>query len=357
MSIRPLPVAVALGLAVLIGVGVWLLYRTPATLVNEPPPRLGPARGVERDPVFVNVAEGESAQTIGQKLEDAGVIQSTRHFRVMASLMGVEDELAAGEYEFREGETAATAVRRISRGETRSQRALIREGLRREEVWAALERGGIVPANEFLQALGEDYEASFLAELPEGASLEGYLFPDTYDFPLNATAHGTVQRLLSAFDGQYQTEIEPLLPASGLSLHEVITLASIIEREAQVPEERPIMAGVFLRRIAQGMPLQADPTVQYAIAEDRASVEQFGFWKKGLTLTDLGVASPYNTYMSAGLPPGPIANPGLDAILAVLQPADTSYLYFVARPDGSHIFAETLGEHNRNVCEVNPGCS
>jgi UPF0755 protein len=139
------------------------------------------------------------------------------------------------------------------------------------------------------------------------------------------------------------------MQANGLTLHEAVTLASIVEREAVQPDERPLIAGVFLNRLRLGMPLGADPTVQYALADDPQSVERFGFWKQGLTLEDLEVESPYNTYVNGGLPPGPIANPGLDSLEAVAYPAETSYLYFVAREDGSHVFAETLEEHLRNV--------
>jgi UPF0755 protein len=129
----------------------------------------------------------------------------------------------------------------------------------------------------------------------------------------------------------------------------VLTLASIVEREAQVPDERPIIAGVFLKRLRRGMPLEADPTVQYALGNDPASVARYGYWKQDLTQTDLEVDSPYNTYRNTGLPQGPICNPGLDSIQGVIEPAETDYLYFVARADGSHVFAETLEEHLSNI--------
>ena len=158
-----------------------------------------------------------------------------------------------------------------------------------------------------------------------------------------------MRRMLAAFDAQATPELRQAIQASGLSLHEAVTLASIVEREAVLPEERPIIASVFLNRLRLGMPLEADPTVQYALASDPASVERFGFWKQGLTTEDLQVDSPYNTYVNGGLPPGPIANPGLASLEAVAHPAQTSYLYFVARNDGSHVFAETLEEHLRNV--------
>jgi UPF0755 protein len=139
------------------------------------------------------------------------------------------------------------------------------------------------------------------------------------------------------------------LEGQSMSLFDVVTLASIVEREAAVPEERGIIASVFLNRLRLGIALQADPTVQYAVASDPASVELYGWWKKELTLDDLKIDSPYNTYLYPGLPPGPIANPGLASIEAVVQPPATNFLFFVAKNDGTHVFAETLEEHLRNV--------
>jgi UPF0755 protein len=352
-SRRALPVALALVLVVLLSVGIWLISATPGTLLNEQPSRrLGPAPATQPEVVAVQVAEGDNSSEIGSKLEDAGVIESARLFRVLASLMGLEEELEAGDYEFLRGETALAAVRRISRGETSALRVTIPEGLRSEEVAELLERQGVVSAQDFLSALNEAYDASFLAELPPDAGLEGFLFPATYGFSLQTSAHDAVQQMLAAFDERYREQIQPGL--APLSLRDVVTLASIIEREARVPEDRPLIASVFLNRLALGMRLDADPTVQYAVANDPASVQQFGYWKRELTVADYQVSSPYNTYVNAGLPPGPIANPGLDSILAVLQPAETDFLYFVARLDGSHVFSETFAEHQRNICEIYP---
>ncbi|HEU5322420.1 MAG TPA: endolytic transglycosylase MltG, partial [Methylomirabilota bacterium] len=141
---------------------------------------------------------------------------------------------------------------------------------------------------------------------------------------------------------------------AGLTVHGVLTLASIIEREAKVAAERPIMAQVFLKRLRLGIPLEADPTVQYALAEDPQSVDEFGYWKAPLGLDDLQLDSPYNTYLYGGLPPGPISAPRMDSILAVIRPADTNYLFFVAKPDGSHAFAKTFEEHEQNIRESAP---
>jgi UPF0755 protein len=350
---RARPALVLLGLIALAGACVWLLLGTPGSLLNGPPPRLGP-EAQPNETAVVHVDQGDSAATIGRKLEQSGVIDSARLFRVLASLMGVGAKLEAGDYEFHKGESAMVAVQRISQGITASRIVTVPEGLRAEEIGALLERNGVVSAGDFRNALAGQYTASFLETLPPGSGLEGFLFPATYGLPTQIAPHQIVQQLVAAFDERYRAQIQPLLAASNLSLHDAVTLAAIVEREAQLPEERPIIASVFLNRLAAGMPLQADPTVQYALGSDPASAAQFGYWKRDLTLADLAIDSPYNTYVHAGLPPGPIANPGLDSILAVLKPAQTGYLYFVARPNGSHAFAATLEEHQRNVCEIDP---
>ena len=345
---------VVLGLVALLGVGVWLLSETPATLVNEEPPRLGPTRQPGAEPIIVEVDEGDSAEEIGEKLEEAGVIESARLFRVLASLLGVSNDMAAGDYEFEHTETALSAVRRISQGVTASLVVTIPEGLRAEEIGGLLERRGVVSAADFRNALGVSYVTPFLEGEP-GGGLEGFLFPATYGFSRPLLPHMAVQQLLDAFDQRYREELLPALArAGGRPLDEIVVLASIVEREARVAEERPLIASVFLNRLELGLPLQADPTVQYALGNDPESVRRFGYWKQELTLADLLVSSPYNTYVTVGLPPGPIANPGLDSLLAAVRPAETNYLFFVARPDGSHAFAETLEEHRRNVCEIDP---
>jgi UPF0755 protein len=155
--------------------------------------------------------------------------------------------------------------------------------------------------------------------------------------------------MLEGFMSNVPADIATQGEALGLTLHEVVTLASIIEREAVVPEERPVMAQVFISRLNQEMLLGADPTVQFALAQEPASVSSFGYWKQGLTVEDLGTDSPYNTYLYPGLPPGPICSPSAASIQAVVNPSATNYLYFVAKPDGTHAFAETFEEHQENV--------
>ncbi|MCH7579652.1 MAG: endolytic transglycosylase MltG [Chloroflexi bacterium] len=357
ISRRSVPFLAALGIIVMLGIGVWLLSGTPGTLVDDKPDRFGLAPQSDRPMVVISVEEGDSASDIGEKLEEAAVIQSARLFTVLAALMGAGSNLEAGNYEFGLGETALIAVQRISQGRTSAFGVTIREGLRLEEIAELLEAENIVPAQEFLAALSEPYQLSFLAALPEGATLEGFLFPATYEFPFEVSAVEVVGRMLAAFDQRYQESISTALASSGLTLLEAVTLASIVEREAVLPEERATIAAVFLNRLELGIALQADPTVQYAIANDPASVEAYGYWKPELTEADLALQSPYNTYVLPGLPPAPIANPGLDSILAAVQPAKTDYLYFVACQDGSgrQIFAETLDQHIDNIARADRG--
>lgn len=328
----------------------WVIAGTPGAVVQDEPSIAALPTPSGSDVATIEVAEGDGAGDIGRRLEEAGVIRSARLFDILASLMGVEDEMVAGRYEFDRGMPTLRVIGRLRRGATMPLTVTVPEGLRSEEVALLMEREGIAPADAFRGAVASGaYDFDFLLERPPGAGLEGYLFPATYGFSRGVTAEEVVQRMLAAFAAQVTPELREAAQATGLTLHEAVTLASIVEREAVKADERPIIAGVFLNRLRLGMPLEADPTVQYALAGDSASVERFGFWKRGLTLEDLEVDSPYNTYVNGGLPLGPICNPGLASLEAVARPAQTGYLYFVARDDGSHVFAETLEEHLRNV--------
>jgi UPF0755 protein len=229
------------------------------------------------------------------------------------------------------------------------------EGWRLEEIAEALEGNG-VSGEEFLAAADStDYEYDFLADAPSSADLEGYLYPATYGITSADNGESVVRKMLDAFGENLPPGVAEEAEARGLSLHDVLTLSSIIQREARLPEEKPVMAQVFLSRLRLGMRLEADPTVQYALAEEPDNVEEYGWWKQGLTLDDLAYDSPYNTYVYNGLPPGPISAPSAETILAVVQPSDTNYLYFVAKPDGSHAFAETLQEHLDNIEQYQSG--
>jgi UPF0755 protein len=347
VTLERVAAAVSVALVIVLAAALgWFVYNTPGAVydgearASDPLPEPG-------DAVLVAVEEGASARDIGRVLEREGVIQSSRLFEVVVGVTGVSASLEAGEYEFERNTPTVMVVQRIAQGRTASRQVNIREGLRAEEIGELLEREGVVTKQEFLDAQVKDlYDEPFLAEI-SSTSLEGYLFPATYEFARSTTAEQVVATLLRGFQDNVAGRLQ--LEGQEMTLEQAVTLASVVEREAATADERPIIASVFLNRIRAGIALQADPTVQYALAQDPASVEQFGWWKEGLTFDDLEFDSPYNTYVYAGLPPGPIANPGFDAIRAVVQPERTDYLFFVSRNDGTHVFAETLEEHLINV--------
>ncbi|MGQ9572327.1 MAG: endolytic transglycosylase MltG [Dehalococcoidia bacterium] len=345
---RFLPPAGILLAFVMVGVAIWQITETPGSVLDEEPPTVLPT-ATPGESVIISIQAGESAQEVGDRLEDEGIISSGLLFRVLVALQGYENKLVAGDYEFDKGMPTLAVIERIIRGQTAPLVVTIREGLRAEEIAELMEAKKVLSAEHFMEAIDQWYEFSLLYTKPYWANLEGYLFPDTYFFNRNMTAEEVVQQILENLDQHFDSELRQEAAVAGLSVHTVLTLASIVEREAQVPEERPIIADVFLKRLRRGMPLEADPTVQYALGNDPASVAKYGYWKQELTQADLEVDSPYNTYRNVGLPRGPICNPGLDSIKAVIAPAQTDYLYFVARADGSHVFAETLEEHLRNI--------
>ena len=349
MMYRAAATLVAVFALALIAGLAWFVYQTPGSVYSDEPERHAAPIATGGAPVNVTVQQGESAKAIGSKLQELGVIRSRRLFEVLVGLTGVQNSLEAGEYEFDPGTTAIEAVRRIAAGRTASRSVLVPEGRRIVEVAAIVEQAGLGSQQSFFDSLANSafYTEAFLSQTG-GTGFEGYLFPARYEFSRKASSGNVIDAMLQGFQANVADKIQ--LEGQSLTLSEVVTLASIVEREAATPSERPIIASVFLNRLKAGIPLQADPTVQYAIAtRDGDSVAKYGWWKKALTLDDLKVDSPYNTYANAGLPPGPIANPGLDSIEAVIRPAQTNYLFFVAKNDGTHVFAETLQEHQRNV--------
>ncbi|MBI2863568.1 MAG: endolytic transglycosylase MltG [Chloroflexi bacterium] len=343
-----------LGLALLVFVGVVAtILLLPGRLQNLGQFALDyidkPVSSAEATVLF-RVSPGENAATIGQRLKEQGLIRSVDAFRLLVTYYGVGAHLEAGEYELRPNMTTTEVISVINKGIVKTTSFTIPEGWRIAQIAEAVGKKGVFGKDEFLKAVkdgGNGYE--FLANVPSSSSLEGYLFPDTYSISPSSSPADLVNQLLKNFDRRVTPAMRAKAIANGLSLHEVITLASIVEREAVVTTERPLIASVYLNRLKLGMPLQADPTVQYSLANDPASVAKFGFWKVGLTEADLEQVSPYNTYRNKGLPPGPICNPGLASIQAVLEPAESDFLYFVAADDGSHAFAKTLDEHERNI--------
>ena len=325
-----------------------------------------PREGVEINaaeaggPILISVEAGDNAADIGRRLEASNIIANGASFQRLAKIIGAESGLAAGEYEFLPGTSVLDAVARIRDGLTAARIVAVREGLRIEEVAELLERRQVVSANDFLAAAnsiatsGSGVDADLLASRPASATLEGYIYPATYSFSFSVEAAEVVLEMMDALATRFTPELRLEAQQRGLSVHQVLTLASIVEREAVLPEERPLIASVYLNRMAIGMPLQADPTVQYAITARPGNVVEFGYWKRELSLQDLQFDSVYNTYVVGGLPPGPIANSGISSIEAVVRPSTSEYLFFVARPDGSHAFSETFEEHQINVQQYLP---
>jgi UPF0755 protein len=333
-------------------VGAWIIYASPGSV---------PSTGVRLDtaaregPIFIVVEQGDTAADIGKRLAAAEIIDSGASFERLATLIGAESRLSAGEYEFLEATSVLDAVVRMRDGLTSARVVTVREGLRIEEVAQLMEDRGVVTANDFLAAAnsiatsGSSIDPQLLASRPRAATLEGYLYPATYSFPRSSDANQVVLTMIDALATRLTPELRAEATARGLTVHQVLILASIVEREAVLPEERELIASVYLNRIDEGMPLQADPTVQYALTQRPGSVVEFGYWKRALTLQDLQYDSTYNTYVKSGLPPGPIANPGIESIIAVIRPATTNYLFFVATGRGGHVFAETYEQHLANV--------
>jgi UPF0755 protein len=345
-------VFVGVALALIVGGAGWVIYSSPAT-VSRAGVQLSPRAG--GDPVLIRVEEGDTATEIGRRLQAAGVIESAGSFGLLAELTDSAANLAAGEYEFNRGTSVVDALVRIRDGLTASRIVAIPEGMRLEEIAALLEKRNVVRASDFLAAAnnlattGNSIDSDLLAGRPASTSLEGYFYPATFSFARSLSANEVVQTMVKALSDRLTPQLREAARQQGLTTHQVLTLASIVEREAVLPEEMPTIASVFRNRLRLEMPLQADPTVQYAITARPGSVIEHGYWKRDLTVQDLQFESTYNTYARKGLPPGPIANPGIASIRAVIQPAATNFLYFVARDDGSHAFAATFEEHERNV--------
>jgi len=304
--------------------------------------------------VRFTVSPGETAAQIADRLEQEGLITDADLFRLYIRHEGIDARLEAGEFELSPGMTIPEIAQALLQARAREVVVTIPEGLRAEEVAELLEQAEVTDGDAFLALVRSGDLSSvglsgydFLTDRPEGASLEGYLFPDTYRFPVNAQPAEILRIFLDNFDRRVTPELRQEAAARGLSLYTVLTLASIVERETALPEERPIVASVYFNRLAKGMHLNADPTVQYAMGYQPDTGQ---WWKSPVTLEEYrSVISPYNTYLNPGLPPGPICSPGLSAIEAVIRPADTDYLYFVATGDGGHVFARTLEEHQANI--------
>ena len=319
---------------------------------GEPlPERLAPP-GDDSAPVTFVIVEGQTVAEVATALESQGLIVDADAFRMLARVTGQDVGMQAGSHTLSRDMSAREVLAALQTGYEAGTTVTVPEGLRLEEMAGVLEAAGVVDAGAFV-ALATDplsHRDGLAAQRPVDADLEGYLFPDTYEFAVGATADAILGRFVGSFDRRFDAERRSLAAASGLTVHEIVILASIVEREAVVAAERPQIARVFLNRLdGDTRLLDADPTIQYALGYQP---DINSWWKRPLTAEDLELDSPYNTYRMPGLPPGPIANPGLASLDAVLQPADGDWLYFVADGDacdGTHRFAATYEGHLQNV--------
>ena len=294
---------------------------------------------------------GESTPSVIGRLVEQGLISDPGVFRAYLQYTGLDTSLQAGNYRLSPAMSAIEIAQTLQDATPSQITFAVLKGWRIEEVAGTLPTSGIeFSAEAFLSAaLFHPPDVDYLKEIPPEVNLEGFLFPGKYEVARDITAPALIHFMLDRFTENLTPELQSGFANQRLSLYRAVILASIVQREAMVAEEMPMIASVFLNRLAAGMNLASDPTVQYAIGYNAALST---WWTNPLSVTDLKIDSPYNTYLYPGLPPTPIANPGLQALRAVAFPAQTSYYYFRALCDGSnrHVFAETYDEHLRNAC-------
>ncbi len=302
-----------------------------------------PAADAADAPVFVRVEPGMDADSVGRMLAEKGIIGSRLYFWLAAKVNGLESKFQTGTYKFRRGMEAEEVMDMLVRGDTAPARFTIPEGFNVNEIAERLEKEGIARAAEIRAEAVKFAPYKYMLAAPEATyRAEGFLFPDTYEVEPGMTANSILHMMADNFDDKMTDAMRQRAMAEGLSLYDLVTLASLVEKEARFDEDRPVIAQVFLKRLRLGMPLQSDTTIQYLLDAP----------KEDVTYADTEIESPYNTYQNEGLPPGPIANPGMDSIEAVLYPAPTDYLYFVADRQGHNHYSMTYEDHLSIVEQV-----
>ncbi len=304
------------------------------TYLQTAPPTPG-ATGAVRAIVYIKPKTG--VQEIAATLRDAGIIRNTWAFLATAYLQGSLKRLRSGEYEFHSGMTLLEILQKLEAGRVVTHHVTIPEGFTAQDIAKLLATEQLVDPERFL-ALVEDPELAARLNVP-APRLEGYLFPDTYRLTRGMAEDEIIRRMVTRFHQSIPEDFDVQAARLEMEMHAVVTLASLVEKEALLDAERPIIAAVFHNRLRQRMPLQSDPTAIYMVPRKPGRI----------TASDLQRKSPYNTYLVQGLPPGPIASPGLASIRAALNPAPVNFLYFVAKNDGSHQFSRTLEQHNQAV--------
>jgi len=310
--------------------GITIVFWFVNRLERPPGPPMTPPQ------VFVYFPPGTSTSAIFQRLSAEGVIGNARLAELYYRIRSSATPLQAGEYEFDRPMGIDEVIQRMGRGDVVQHVIVVPEGLTAEETFRLFIEQGIGTQEAFRRAL---LDTALLPGLAQGApDLEGFLFPETYRATRSTSARHVVERMIGQFRLHFTPELRDQARELGLSPRQVVTLASIVEKETALAREAPVVAGVYLNRLDRGMRLQADPTVAYALKRD-------GRWTGLLHRSDYGYESPYNTYLYDGLPPGPICNPGLAALTAAVMPARTEFLYFVADASGSHTFSRTFEQH------------
>lgn len=281
----------------------------------------------------ITIKKGASTIQIADQLEEEGVIPDATRLLVSMRILGLSRKLQAGSYVFRDRLSNYSLIQMLHRGKVELTRITFPEGMTIQNMAALIDSALGIPSVDFID---KTRDPEFIRSLGlEAESLEGYLFPDTYFLPQFTTAEELIRILVAQFNAEYTDSLILRTEQTGQTVHDVLTLASIVEGEAILDEERPTIASLYINRLRIGMPLQADPTIQFIIHNG----------PRRLLKEDLDIDSPYNTYRNRGLPPGPVNNPGLASILAVLYPDTTHYLYMVANGDGSHTFSTNIEQH------------
>ena len=297
-----------------------------------------PYKGYSEPAKMVEVRKGQRTSTIVRHLQQEGIVRDQYIPVIYVKLARYGESLKAGIYEFSKPISAADVIDKLIRGDVVLKSVTIREGLDRFAVGRIFAAEGFGREDDWEKLTADAESIHDIA--PDAKSLEGYLFPDTYKFNPGTPPKTIVQAMTQNFRKHFGGEMNYI--TTGLDMHQTVTLASIVETEAKRPEERPIVASVYLNRLHRHMLLGADPTVIYALKLAKR-------WDGNIHKADLQIDSPYNTYRFPGLPPGPVASPGVASLRAAAAPANTGFLYFVAKHDGSHAFSSTIDEHNRNV--------
>ncbi|MDX2214112.1 MAG: endolytic transglycosylase MltG [Oculatellaceae cyanobacterium bins.114] len=322
----------------------WSWASSPAMAVSEMPETTDQR-------IQIEIPAGTSAQQIGEDLEAAGLIQSAEAWDLWTRWQSLRDRqggFQAGTYELSPTDPLAAIATTIWQGAVIEQSFTIPEGWGMQQIADYFQEQGFFTAEAFLAA-AQQIPHDRYPWLPQDiANLEGFLYPDTYQVAEISTPEAVINQMLDRFQQAALPIYQSNQSSSPYSLLEWVTLASIVEREAVINEERPLIASVFAKRLREGIPLGADPTVEYAFGI-RQTPDQ------PLTFDQVNTPSPYNTYINAGLPPGPIASPGLASLEVSINPADTDYLYFVARYDGTHVFSRTLSEHEAAQAQIRDG--